>query len=635
MGITEKPIPSFPSGRHRRANSLQISDLSDLNSRPPDKWYSNIQTREREIFRLVVSLYFCIILLLSGLLALKVSPESRIGPYGLIQALSPWYYVIIALLLLSLTWTLAVERYRSLLLSAHLIVLVILVHGAPSVVENSPRFPTAWLHAGFTDYVADNGQFLPKIDPRFSWPSFFSGSALIDKAAGLETATSLIRWWPVVLNLLYLPFIFLIANAFLGSEEKAWIATVIFPLANWVGQDYYSPQSIAFLLYLAFIFVLIGPLGANGPPLWRSYGHSHRQGRLLRRDRLQVREDPSQVPKTKLTPSALYSYFGILILLMAAMATGHQLTPIIATLSSLMLVVTGRTRVRRLVLVFALMTVAWICYGAISFWIGHFGMLVGGVGSVQGNVSSAVVSRIEGTFPHRFVIDVRLVMSGLVWLLALVGWLIWRSRSADRVALVASFLVPFGLLAGGSYGGEALLRVYLFTLPYAVCLIAVLLSRLRRPSKQIATGMILILLVPFFLVSRWGNELFELVRPNEIVAVRELYRIATPGSTLISITPQLAWRFADVAEFKYEPSNLDEFALESMPAIKALVGGNGKGGYVIITTGQIVYGWLNYGLPETWGAKVERFLSRSPNFRLRYSNPDAEIFQYIPHPRVK
>jgi hypothetical protein len=189
------------------------------------------------------------------------------------------------------------------------------------------------------------------------------------------------------------------------------------------------------------------------------------------------------------------------------------------------------------------------------------------------------------------------------------------------------------MLAGGDYGGEGMLRVYLFSLPCSVCLVAVLISRLRWPFRQqLAVGAILLLLTPLFLVSRWGNELFELVRPNEVTAVEELYRIAAPGSSLVSISPQLAWEFADVAKFKYRPSNLNEFVLEDTAAIINLISDNPKGGYVIITTGQIVYGWQTYGLPKTWGAKVEKLLVNSPYFKVRYSNPDAEILQYIPHP---
>jgi hypothetical protein len=571
-------------------------------------------------------------LLPAGLWSLSKSQESRIGPYGLIQALSPWYYVVIAVLLLSLAWTLRSGRYRSPLLSAHLIVLVILVHGAPAIVESAPRFATAWLHAGFTNYIAGAGRLLPLVDARFSWPSFFAGSALLDRTAGIHSATVLIRWWPVALNLLYLPLIYRIARAFLKSDERAWIATALFPLANWVGQDYYSPQSIAFLLYLAFVYLLVGPLGATDRPLGYFDRQSHGQWRILGRGRPWIRGGPWSVQRREDNPPGHGFYLAALAVLMAAMATGHQLTPILATGTALMLVLTGKTRVRWLVVAFALVTIAWVCYGAVAFWSGHFSVLVGGVGSVQGNVGNSVLARLHGSSAHIFIVDARLVMSVLVWLLALLGGLLWRFGGADRRALLASLLLPFGLLAGGSYGGEAILRVYLFTLPFAVCLIAVLLSRLRLGARQVALGALVTLLVPLFLVSRWGNEIFELTRPNEVAGVRALDRLAKPRSTLIAITPQLPWRFTDVARFRYEPFNINEFAFGGLPAVIRLLEGNPRGGYVIITTGQIVYGTQAYGLPSDWGVKETGLLSRTPYFKLIYKNPNAEIFQFIHYP---
>ena len=577
--------------------------------------------------QLALGLLICLVLLAAGLWALKHSPQSKIGPYGLVQALNHVYFAVIVALLLSLTWTLRVRRFRSLLLSAHLIVLVVLIQGAPAVVESEPRFATAWLTAGFTNYVEVTGKFLPKIDARFSWPSFFAGSAVLDSAAGLKTAVSLIRWWPVVLNLLYLPLIFRLASAFLRSDDKAWIATALFPLANWVGQDYYSPQSIAFLLYLAFLCLLVGPLGADDHPLWHRYWRSHGQGRILRMGRPWLAGDGLRLdqPAQARSPAIGFQLCAA-ALLMAAIASGHQLTPFVATGTALVLAVVGRTRVRWLIAFFGLMTVGWICYGADTFWSGHFGLIFGGVGSVQGNVGNAVIARLHGAYAHLFVVDTRSVMSVLVWILALLGALFWRRGGADRRGALAGFLLPFGLLAGGSYGGEAVLRVYLFALPFALCLVAALLSRLRLAWRQVATGLVLILLLPFFLVSRWGNELFELVRPNEIKGVEALYRMAKPGSTLIAITPQLPWRFADIQQFKYRPTPLTQSPLELI----LLAEPNPKNTYVIITTSQIVYGWQDYGLSPNWGAKVESQLAHSKYFTLRYKNPDTQIFQYVP-----
>jgi hypothetical protein len=570
----------------------------------------------------------CFVALALGFFALKTSPVSNIGPYGLIQALSPLYYVAIILLMVSFIWNLQTKRYRSVLLGIHLTIFVFLLDGAPSVIEGAARFQTAWLHVGFVGYIANTGNLLPNFDARFNWPSFFEAMAMLDKVGGISSAEVFLRWWPVAINLLYLPFIYGIAKRFLGSELRAWVATGLFPLANWVGQDYFSPQSLAYLLYLAFFFILVVPLGAWDPPAWQW---------LLRRgykEPAKPWQARTEKPSSHSEPSgrAVGFYLGVLVFLMAAMATGHQLTPIMAVITTLVLVVTGRTRVRGMALLFPLMAIGWICYGAVTFWSGHIGMMIGGLGNVDGNVGSTVVKRVSGSQAHQYVVDSRLVAAAFVWFLALVGAFIWRSRNGGRVDLPLVFLSAFAMVAGGNYGGEGMLRVYFFSLPAAVCLIAELVSKPRQfKHGQVILGCTLLLLTPIFLLARWGNELYEMTLPGELTAMNELYRIAAPGSNLVSVNSFVTWEYSDITEFHYRFVSLDTLGskTEVLSKIITTVAGDPKGGYVIITANQEAYGWQALGLPKNWGTTVEDILGHSPNFRLKYSNPDGEIFQYV------
>ena len=198
-----------------------------------------------------------------GLLSLTTARESAIGQYGLIQALPPLYFVSLGILAVSfiLLWRSPQPRFPEFVLG--LIILVVLLQGAPSIIESEPRFGVAWLHAGFTNYVAQTGQVLPGVDARFSWPSFFTGMALLSRTAGLPNAMILIRWWPVFMNLLYLPPLYLLSKSLLRDQKRAMLAVWLFPFANWVGQDYYSPQSVAYLLYLVLLCVVLGPYGAR------------------------------------------------------------------------------------------------------------------------------------------------------------------------------------------------------------------------------------------------------------------------------------------------------------------------------------------------------------------------------------
>ncbi|TVZ07107.1 hypothetical protein EAS64_07275 [Trebonia kvetii] len=577
----------------------------------------------------------CFVALAVGISGLKISNVVDIGSYGLIEALSPLYWLAIALLIISFAWNLRAERYRSLLLGTHLTILVFLVNGAPSIIEGDGRFQSAYLHTAFSNYIANTGTLLQSYDARFSWPSFFAGVAMLDKVAGVNSAEAFIRWWPVAINLLYLPPIYGIAKELLRSTPKAWLAAGLFPLTNWVGQDYFSPQALTYLLYLTFVFILVVPFRAHDRPAWR---------RLLRRTNKdfgpnrQTQSGRPPRPEPGRRRAAGGFYLGALVLLMAAMATGHQLTPIMAIITSVILVIAGRTQVRGMVMVGVLIAVGWVCYGAEPFWSGHISMIVGGVGNVGGNVNAGVAQRVTGSAAHGFILDIRLLTTAAVWGLAALGALVWRLRSRDRdwAVVVLLFLGAFTTIVGGNYGGEGVLRVYFFSLPGAICLIAALISKLPRFwHGQVALACFGLLLTPLFFFARWGNELYEMVRPDELTATNELYRIATPGSNFVSLTWGIEWEYVDLTTFSYNTLGVDTIGPQTLTQITAAIAGNPKGGYVIMTTGQQAFGSLVSGLPTNWGRTVDNMLTRSSNYKLVYQNRDAEIFQYIRHPTVK
>ena len=326
---------------------------------------------------------------------------------------------------------------------------------------------------------------------------------------------------------------------------------------------------------------------------------------------------------------------------MAAIATSHQLTPFMAIASAAVLVIAGRTRVRGMVIVAALITVGWVCYGAVAFWSGHIDMLIGGLGNVGGNVDTGVTQRLVGNVYHERVLDTRIVTAAFIWGLGLLGGLVWRPRNGNRAAaLLLLFLASFGMIAAGDYGGEGVLRVYLFSLPSAVCLVAALISSLPRFwHGQVALCCILLLMTPLFLVSRWGNELFEMARPGELAATVEVYRIAAPGSSIItfnSFGPSQYYNAAeDITGFPTVNVPLTTLGPQALAEITAVAADNPKGGYVLMTAAQEEYGWLTEGLPENWGTTIDKMLAHSSNYKLRYSNPDAQVFQYTPHPVAK
>lgn len=556
--------------------------------------------------------------LVLGMWSLTTAHESAIGQYGLIQALPPLYFLSLVMLSSSfiIAWRSSQPRLLEFFLS--LIALVVLLQGAPGVIESEPRFDVAWLHAGFTNYVAQTGNVLPTIDARFSWPSFFTGMAMVDRACGLPSAILLIRWWPVEINLLYIPPLYLLSGFLLNDKKKAMLAVWLFPFANWVGQDYYSPQSAAYLLYLVLLCVVLGPYGSNRRAMVFRWGKEslHR-----------LQEAVENEWRPQLLGHALTLCI-VMLMLCAAIDTGHQLTPIFAIATVALLVFFGRTRLLAWPGVMLLLAAGWVCYAAIAYWSGHLPAIFGGLSSVTGNYSSDL--RLHGNVSHTHVNDVRLLVFGCIWTLAFIGFFCSRKVRVDRVAAAVIMLTPLLSVAGQAYGGEAGLRAFLFSLPGALCLAAVTLASASTKLRLSFVGALTIALIPGFLISRWGNELSEMVTPGEIAAMNALYRVAPPGSTIVSITPQVTWQYKDVGQYQYAPNNLDEFAFGSVPSVTAQMT-NPRGDYVIITASQLEYSQEAYGLPPNWGTGVEQKLSASHMFRLLYSDSTAKVYEYTGH----
>jgi transposase-like protein len=601
----------------------------------PLRGFRTTLTRTGSIPRLspfMVTLGYCALALAAlavGLLSLTTARESATGQYGLIQALPPLYFGSLIILAISFILAWRSPRPRSPALIVGVISLVVLLQSAPAIIESEPRFSTAWLTAGFTDFIAHTGRVLP-IDARFSWPSFFTGMALLDRAGGLANAIILLRWWPVFINLLYLPPLYMLAKLVLRDEKKAMLTIWLFPFANWVGQDYYSPQSVAYLLYLVLLCVVLGPYGAS-------------RRAMIPRLRGKPGDNGQRKPPDDWRPQApAYALTLLLVMLVlcAAIDTGHQLTPIFAVATVAVLVFFGRTRLLPWPGVMFLLAVGWICYGAIAFWSGHFAKLFGGLGSVGGNYAKDL--RLHGNAAHSQINDVRLLVVAVICGLAVIGFFAGRKMHADRTAAAVMMLTPLFTIAGQPYGGEAGLRAFLFALPGALCLVAMALTSAGLAFRPILVGALTAALIPAFLIARWGNEIFERVLPDEISAMTTLYRIAPHGSDIASLNSPVTWQFTAIGQYKYPSFNIDQFASDGIPSPARLVPSlasrlkqNPRGGYLIITQSQLESARSVSGLPLSWGADVERQLTQSKLFRLIYSNSASKIYQVVHAPRAR
>src|ERR1700744_4071077 len=157
------------------------------------------------------------------------------------------------LVLLALAFVLALGRARPkpLLLGALVAGIVIALDGVTTVMEPEPRFPTAYWIAGFVEYIYRTGHTSPALSAYFSWPGFFEIVVVIEHLFGSDNLMPVLRYWPVAMDLLALVPMGLIVKRLHATWRDKWLALFIFTVGNWVGPDYFSPQSFLSRFLLA------------------------------------------------------------------------------------------------------------------------------------------------------------------------------------------------------------------------------------------------------------------------------------------------------------------------------------------------------------------------------------------------
>ena len=563
------------------------------------------------------------------------------GDIGFITVLPVGCFVAIALLVLGFVLALRYPSPPRWLFAAQVLLLLLFLYGTVLIAEPLPRFATSWLHAGFTDYIARTGQTVPSFDARFNWPGFFSAAAMLSRAAGLRSPVTLLHWAPFYFNMLYDVGVYAIAATVTRSERGRWLAIWLFSTTNWVGQDYFSPQAFAYLLALAFIVILLRwfrvsplPLWFRSSPLWMRFSLQSTPDKPIIRRPPTTRPIASALATARdeddpvlASPNERVFLLVIVLFMFAAMVVSHQLTPPIVIVWTVVLVLGRRCPLFSLPFVLFAIFILWLSYGAAAYWTGHLSNLFGGFGNLGSALSQNVNQRVSGSTSRLFVQEVRLAFTAFPFVLASIGVVRrWRAGYGD-LSLVLLACAPFLLLGVQSYGGEALLRLMFFALPFVSILGAMmLLPRSSRPGLLacVAVFAVCVALVPAFFISRYGDEQWDMETPQEHAALQWLYSTAPPGATFISMVSEIPWGYRDLLKFHLEP-NLSGVTLSTPKEAEHYLDTPGPGAYLIVSDDQTEFGHLFGGLPIDWAHRVVSVVLATGRYRVVFSNVQAQI----------
>jgi hypothetical protein len=548
---------------------------------------------------------------------------------GLISVAPPQALAALALIALAFVLSLRLGAAMPVLAALAVVLVVATVHALPSFVEDAPRQSVAYLHAGFTDEIERTGHLLTNADARFSWPVFFSLGALVTSVAGIGNAIDLQTWAAPALNLAYLVPLYVIYRALTTDRRLVWAALFLFVATNWVGQDYYSPQGFNYLLYLTVLAILLRWFRRREvirPVRW-IVEFTERRWPGIRHG---GRADEAPVVDEQTSPSQRLALGLIVVLLIGVSVASHQLTPFAILAAVTALTVLRRTSLVGLPALVAVLLGMWISYMTVAFLQGHLASLVADVGSVGGTATQNVTQRLAGSPGHLIVVQVRLIATAGLWLLAAAGAIRRFRHGHLDIEAVALAAVPFGLIGFQAYGGEMLLRVYLFSLPFMTFLVAGLfLPAAGRPFSRTSTSTFIATaagLAVLLMLTKHGNELADWISADELAATDYLYATAPVGSTLATVNRASPLKYRQFEQYHY----VDLFYLyefDEPEAVEDFLAGYDTCAYIFVSRTQHVNSEMYGGVPPGyWDAARVRF-KRSHLFSVVYENRDATIFE--------
>ncbi|HEV7167621.1 MAG TPA: hypothetical protein VGN49_06580 [Micrococcaceae bacterium] len=563
--------------------------------------------------------------LVLGVWALTQVDPQQIGGTGLIQVLPPAYFVALGLSLVGFVGSLGLRRLFPALLTAQVVVLIVILQAADPIIHGVPRLEASFRHLGIADYIAGSGQLNPHLDAYFSWPGFFGLLGMLSDATGVHNLTAVATWAPLAINILLLPALLAIAVRLTTNRRHAWAAVWAFYLTSWVGQDYLSPQAYALILLFTLLACVLTAFDG-----WAWLPGGNRFTATLRK--VVHRLDGTEPRPGLSAPAAdTVSLLVVCAVLLLAMTASHQLTPFVTIPILVGLLLIGRLRLRFLPVLALVLPACWLVLVATPYVAGHMSQVFGSFGDLTATTSASISSRLTGSADHEFIVYARMAEAALVWALALAGAIVGHRRRTPWLAAAVGALAPFVLLPAQPYGGELLLRIYLFGLPFMAFLAVLPLIPTtaegfpwRRSGALLLVGAVL---ATATVTSRYGNDEMENFSPDEVALANHLYDVAPAKSMVIEGVHNTAWRFQDYAGYDYRTLVGIQTPATAAPVSCDAVNQLAKraGAYLVITQSQEASAELLQTGPSGNLAHLVQSCSSSPGWSTVFHNSGGVI----------
>lgn len=471
------------------------------------------------------------------IIALPRIRSSEYSSYGL-GAQVP--LLVIAVALVGCALLVAVRARRTGTAWVLLLLFVLVRRGVTLFATDAPLYQWTYQHLGVIDWFNYAGTLARDVDVYSNWPGALALVAWLSEASGMP-AMALAHGYPLVHHAALVVVVYVLARAVGLSHWPALLAAGIAEFADWVGQDYLSPQSIAFLVAIVLLAALLAQDRTS------SEGSARRQ-----------------VPHRGIVAVALLLFAGITWM--------HLLTTAWLMFLVVLLVAVARLRPVALVLAFAALTAVMVAVNADALREFSTGFSLNILFNSSGNIQTTP------SVGQQLTSRVVRALAVALWLLA--GSLgLTRIRHRQGRVLLALAFSPTVLLLSG-YGGEAIYRVYLYSLPGVAIIVAPWLDRLLRgrPLPAFVGSVAALTLLLASLQGSLGGWYVGLVSRTNAELMARLEAAAGPPGLVTTPAPviptQLTWHY--VAQARNDALGVPTWSLRN-----ELIGPNGLNGQIV------------------------------------------------------
>lgn len=377
---------------------------------------------------------------------------------------------------------------------------VVVLRGPTLLSTETALYEWTYRHLGVIDWFVRAGHYVREVDVYNNWPGALALGAWFVDTTGADPL-GLAHGFQFGYHLLLVPVVYALGRCAGLDRYGAVAGTGIVEFAGWVGQDYLSPQAFAYLLAALAVAALLA------------------------------------------TPAERFRTAGVVIGAVAATAVvwSHQLTPVWLIVVAGGLAVLGAVRPRWVVVLLILLWAPSVAVNLDAITSNAATFTFDVLENTRGNV------RTVGSAGQRVTSATVKALSAAMWVAALIVAVTAGRDGRGRWA--ASLAVPaFAsfVLLGASYGGEAVFRVFLFSLLgcgplLGGALAAVLVargrggSRARGRGRAVAAGAALAAVAVMGMQGFLGGWYALTFDPRDVETARRVEHTAGPTGAVVPL----------------------------------------------------------------------------------------------------